>query len=113
MCQMYTSSGQALATVAALDDDLQSPSPQHSVGGAGVNPLNLGRTASGKMRVSSRIKNEAQPWALRALGLHAGAPRTLKPKTEDLLLQVFHGASRTRTGDLLGAIQWRYKTRIA
>jgi hypothetical protein len=26
-------------------------------------------------------------------------------KTKDLNLQVFHGASRARTGDLLGAIQ--------
>jgi hypothetical protein len=30
-----------------------------------------------------------------------------KKKTKDPILQVFHGASRARTGDLLGAIQVR------
>jgi hypothetical protein len=52
-------------------------------------------------------RNRGRPctW-MRGASTTPGAP-VVSTENKDLLLQVFHGASRTRTGDLLGAIHDR------
>jgi hypothetical protein len=74
--------------------------PQHSVG-----PTAAPREA----RVSAapicrQDRRRSRVWTPGALG-HLQARYVVIPENKDPHLQVFHGASRTRTGDLLGAIQ--------
>jgi hypothetical protein len=85
-----------------------APFPQHSVG----------RRASphrGSHRSTAGCAGEIRACRLRATPawLDFLAASVSKAETKDLCFQVFHGASRTRTGDLLGAIQERSSAEAA